>query len=250
MIKIGGKKQSDQGYVTLRQLNLLQHAVADWPRREAPLLVINCGDGRFLHMLWKSGFDVIATEPDKDLRTQAMARQIPGLEVRAAPADDVPFEDDSFDWVVAALRVKESRSIKSAAEEAVRVARRGVLVVFWNRYSLAALCSGKRGAGADYFKYAVSWRSVWNALESLHSGNLTGMATLCGPVSTWQANCCLSFLNTFVSLAPFGAWCGIRLNLSPLQTGTPLALRLSGQETGPAAVMEYSNKFSQPNSSR
>lgn len=237
----GRMRGPDRRYVLARQLNLLQRAIAPWPRRAAPLLCINCGDGRFLNLFWQSGFDVQATEADPELRGRALRRKIPGLEVWAASGDSVPFEDDSFDWVVADLKNAEISGIRELARESVRLARRGAIFTFWNSSSLCAMCCGR--PEGMWPGPALSWWRVWRVLRGLGAGRLSSMGTLCGPVFTWREHCGLSFLNTAISAAPLCAWCVARLDMAPLSTVTPLALRLGKTKGSPQPVMEYSRKF-------
>lgn len=239
-----GKKnrEPDRDFILERQLKMLHCALACWPRRAAPLLSVNCGDGKYLKTLWQSGFDIVATEGDADLRKAAIGRDIPGLEVVAAFADDVPFEDDCFDWVVVHLRAKDSAGVKAALGEACRVARRGFLVTFWNTFSLAGIF---HNLGDDSKDPPLSWFQVWRAMQTLAAGRLTGMGSLCGPRFSWRGNCPLAFLNGTVSTLPLGAWCAIRLDLSHASTGTPLALRLEKQREEPEPAMGYSKKFTE-----
>lgn len=234
-----GKKGPDKGYALAMQLKLLQRALAPWPRRAAPLLAINCGDGRFLSLLWQSGFDVRATEADPKARALARQRPVPGLDIYAAAADHIPFEDDSFDWVTVDLKNDDISGITNVAREALRLAKRGALLTFWN----SASAGGRGGSALMGSEKPVSWWKVWKIMRSLHGGRLTSMGALCGPAFTWRRHCRLAFINSPQSFAPICAWCLIRLDLAPLLTGTPLALRLARREEMPEPAMEFSKKF-------
>lgn len=226
-------------YVHFRQLELLQKALAPWPRRAAPLLMVNCGDGFFLPFLWQSGFDAIATEPEPKLRASAFRQSVPGLEIHAAREDDLPFEDDSFDWVVLRLRQKEEAA--AGAREALRVSRRGLMILFWNSASLPLwLIRKKYGKEALPPGCGCFWR-IWQQAKSLRVGRQTALSTLAGPLCTWKEGGLLERINGWAE-GPFGAWGIIRIDLAAADLATPLAQRIEEAFNPPHALMEYSPK--------
>lgn len=222
------------------QLKLLQQALAPWPRRSAPLLEVNCGQGDFLPFLWQWGFDVVATEFDSKLRKAAFASMSPAPEICSAKEDDLPFEDDFFDWVIVHLS-GGNEDPKASIREALRVGRRGLMLTFWNKHSLPALLGG--GGHKSQMPDAVfSWRQIWSCARSLRAGRLSGMTTLCAPVFTWGWHCFFSRANSWHSTLPIGAWAIIRIDLATTGTATPLGMRLEKAMTRPEPAMEYVNK--------
>lgn len=228
------------GFILAMQKKLLQQALAPWPRRSAPLLEVNCGRGDFLPLLWQCGFDVVATEPDAALREAALACPCPVPEIRSAKDDDLPFEDDFFDWVIVHLN-GETANPCSTLEEALRVGRRGLMFTFWNRNSLPALllrCFHKGSLPVAAF----SWRQLWSYARGLRAGRLCGFTTLCAPVCTWREHSCLAGANRWLTSLPLGAWAVIRLDLTSPGSVTPLRMRLEKAMASPGPVMEYVNK--------
>lgn len=221
------------------QLNLLQTAIAPWPRRQAPLLVINCGNGDSLRLFWQSGFDLMATEFDRNLRKDAFARKIPQLELYAAKDDDLPFENDFFDWVV--LHTRKDTDWDNALKEALRVGRRGIMITFWNKACLAALLDRLLPGKRTFPEHAVSWRLASRKMRALEAGRPHLLSTLIGPVFTWNFRMPLARLNSWFTRVPIGAWCIARLDLGRLSPFTPLPLRLAKQ-IPPQPVMEYAHK--------
>lgn len=232
-----GLKSGDRRAAMRRQLDLLGKAVAPWPRREAPLLEINCGNGAFLPFLWQAGFDLEASEADPLLADKARARKIPGLIVHAAHDQDIPLENDSFDWVILHLNSNDPTLAASAAAEGIRLARRGFMLTFWNTASLPAL----------YYRLTrkKSWSggaSVWQMgkiLAAFHAGRLTNFSTLIFPPGLWG----LSLAGVHIPGLPLGAWCIIRLDMGPQYPVTPLPLTVGNvinRNTEP--VLEYSPK--------
>lgn len=223
--------------------SLLELALAGWPRRSAPLLEINCGGGEFLPLLWQNGFDVIGVEPDRASRLRAAARPVPGLEVFAGREHDLPFEDDTFDWAILHLRASGEEQMERAAGEALRVARRGMMLTFWNNASLAAFC-WRLGRCGDLPVPAANWWLLWRIMRRRHAGKLTALGVLSGPVSSWRKRGCLAWLNRHLAWTPACAWCIFRMDLGASLPVTPLSLRLGAQLRPPRPAMEYVQKLS------
>lgn len=215
-----------------RQLRLLEQALAPWPRRQAPLLAVNCGNGAMLPFFWHCGFDVQATEEDASLRLKALQLQLPGTEVYAARDDDLPFENDSFDWVVIHLKSGDQKGIESCHKEGARLARRGLMVTFWNSQSLAALC-WRIAHGRTWAESAASWWVVWRHLRSLELGRVSTLSTLALPPFLWKL-----LSQKRAGTIPLGAWCAVRVDMAPAVPFTPLPLRLGVNFRAPETGLE------------
>lgn len=220
------------------QLALLQRALAPWPRRQSPMLEVNCGNGAFLQFLWQSGFDVQGSEADPGLRLAAQKRQVPGLEVHAAHDIDMPFENDSFDWVIIHLKTACPKDIAICANEGARLARRGIMLTFWNNTSLPAL-SWRLLHTRPWAANAVSWWTVWRQMNKLGLGRLATLSTLPAPVCLWRSG---RLAGGIIQGAPLGAWCVIRLDMGPASPVTPLPLRLGVRLPRPEPLMEFAPK--------
>lgn len=228
------------------QLAMLERALAPWPRRQAPLLEVNCGNGAFLEFFWNAGFDVQATETDPALRLKAEKRPVPGLEVFSAPDGDLPFDNDSFDWVVIHVKNPAREAIANCAREGARLARRGLMLTFWNSASLPAIW-WRLAHTKPWAVNAAPWWRVWRQLSRLSMGRLATISTLAAPVCAWRrqwrfGGCLRGF--------PLGAWCAIRLDMGPAQTVTPLPLRLEVSMPQAGPLMEYAPKRSSTSSQK
>lgn len=219
----------------------MQEALASWPRRGAPLLEVNCGEGEFLPLLWRCGFDVVATEPDAELRKAAASRSVPGLELYAATDDSLPFDNDYFDWVIVHLYKNESPDgDKDAIDEGLRVARRGLMVSFWNSASFPALFGLSRRKSP--FRSGYSWLHVYHRLVALRIGSLASYSTLFAPRMAWRNKTAVAAGNCLAFLKALGGWCLIRVDLSALNTTTPLGLKIERDARRRAPAFEYSHK--------
>lgn len=200
------------------------------------MLEINCGEGEFLPLLWQCGFDVAATEPDPRKREKAAAQPAPGLEIYAAADDHLPFDDGYFDWVLLHLRRGAPDGEKLAVAEGLRVAKRGLMVAFWNSASLNSLVGVARRRPTGDFP----WYRVWRLLRAPRAGSTTTYTTFY-PCPAF-ARGLLSLLGNFALLKIFGSWCLIRLDLSPPAPLTPIALKLGANMPPAAPTLEFSHK--------
>lgn len=103
---------------------------AFWAYREALLafigrgdkraLEVGCGEGRVSRLLKELGHHVTATDPVADLVDAAAAAQSADR-YAVAPAAALPFEDDSFDLVVAYNVLMDVEDVPAACAEIARV---------------------------------------------------------------------------------------------------------------------------------
>src|SRR6202035_3138514 len=63
------------------------------------VLDIGAGTGALTHHLVSRGLDVVAVEPDPQMRA-VLAERVPRADVRAGSAEDLPLEDGEIDAVV------------------------------------------------------------------------------------------------------------------------------------------------------
>lgn len=222
------------------QLKLLQKATAPWHRRSARLLAINCGDGALLPFLWRGGFEVTATEADPALREAARARE-PDIDVRAARDDDLPFEDDFFEWAIMHVLPGADGRLKAGMEECLRVARKGLIFSFWNSSSLPCLCWRLSGAG-PWPPAAVPLLKICRLARGLGAGAMSVLTTLWLPYSAWRQKPALAALNAAPPFLPIGAWALARLDLGNPKPVTPLRLRLENVFSRAVPAMEFSEK--------
>jgi ubiquinone/menaquinone biosynthesis C-methylase UbiE len=112
----------------LRELR--QGLIADAGGR---VLEIGAGTGLNLPHYGESVESLVLTEPEAPMlkRLQRAANEhAPGAQVLQAPAEDLPFEDDSFDTVVSTLVLCGVEDQPRALQEARRVLRPGGRLLF------------------------------------------------------------------------------------------------------------------------
>lgn len=92
-------------------------------------LDIGCGEGRVSRLLKACGYNVTAVDPVAELLSAAEEAQS-AHSYALAPAGDLPFEDSSFDLVMAYNVLMDVEDVPAAVKEIRRVLRKdGTLVV-------------------------------------------------------------------------------------------------------------------------
>ena len=203
---------------------LVHHLVSAWPRRGQKLVEIGCGTGRFLLPFYESGFDVTGIDQSPAMLKMARSRLGHHADFHVGVAEHLPFDDNEFDYAVLATVLEFCDDPLRAMQEAVRVARKGVLVAFLNSYSLYRLSRiKKRGTGmlscAQWFTPAQIMTYIGEA-----SGNkpCRARSVLPGPPSTWRSAWPWKLVNGLVYPVWLGGFCAIRCDLYGDQAKTPL----------------------------
>lgn len=89
------------------------------------ILDVGCGNGFLLLAAANEGIEVCGVEAKAE-KVEGLCRQ--GLSARCAPAEELPFAGDAFDWVTMRHVAHHCRRPEQAFAEAARVARSGIVV--------------------------------------------------------------------------------------------------------------------------
>ncbi|MFH1137892.1 MAG: class I SAM-dependent methyltransferase [Pseudomonadota bacterium] len=109
------------------------------PRRGQRLLDVHCGAGFYLQAFKREGLDVTGLEPSPDPLERARARLGDGVPLFTGQAEDLPFEDNEFDFVTLIHCLEYTKDPDQALAEAIRVAWKGVFVGVLNGLSLSGV---------------------------------------------------------------------------------------------------------------
>lgn len=244
---------SAQGAFVLHcQQSLIQHMLAAWPRRGRSLLHCHCGGGLFLRQFWQHGFEVTGYEPDAALRAMAYAHAPHSSDIEGGSLEHLPFDDDSMDFSVLSLPV--AGDTNAVLGELWRVSRSGILLLGWNRCSLAGLGWHVPSAtGRQALPAGAQWRQAWCALKRLQPQSRVAYAsTLLLPSGTWHEGV-FAHINRAISPVPCGAFAALRCDFGarPASPSLPLSLLqrfsqprispvLESQQAKPTALMAHS----------
>ena len=219
--------QTPQGEFALkREIRLLEHMTAAWPRRGRQLLEVGCGTGLFLEVLHQSGFDVTGLDVSPAMLEEARARLGDRADLHVGDAGHLPFADNEFDYAVLFTVLEFCDDPGQAIREAARVARKALLIGFLNRWSLYGMATrwatGKKArmlADAKWFSPRQVRRLV---RDNLGEHPLWLRSVLPGPKSTWRECTPWKQLNAPLLSVPIGALCACHVNLTTEPVVTPL----------------------------
>ncbi len=209
-------------------LNLLK------PVCNETVLDIGCGTGTSIEPLIESGLNVTGIDPSPYMLDIAAANLGQRLELYRGYAEDLPFDDNSFNHACFFTSLEFVEDPEKAVAEACRVAKDKVFVGFLNRYALKGFQRRLQGIfTATIFNHARFF-SIWE-LKSL-------VRCMAGPVPvTWRTvaqlpNASTKLIQAFekseiVQRSPFGAFAGLVVTLVPRFRTRPLAIRYRSKET-------------------
>jgi ubiquinone/menaquinone biosynthesis C-methylase UbiE len=115
--------------------SVLRELLERFPRA-ASVLEVGCGTGHFTRWFEQQGLAAVGLDISAPMLQQARRRGSKSC-IRAS-ADALPFGDATFDLVALIATLEFLAEPARALEEAVRVARRGVVIGTLNRWSLYA----------------------------------------------------------------------------------------------------------------
>ena len=131
------------------------------PARGERLLDIGCGTGRDLLKFLQMGLDVTGLDASPPMLQVAKKRLGHRGELRRGSAEDLPFEDNSFDIATLMTTLEFVDDPYKALQEACRVAKDRVFLGVLNRYSVKAIERRVKGMFSQSLYNRARFFSVW-----------------------------------------------------------------------------------------
>ncbi|MEW6673647.1 MAG: class I SAM-dependent methyltransferase [Thermodesulfobacteriota bacterium] len=198
------------------------------------VLDIGCGTGASLKPLIDAGLRTTGIDPSPymlDLASKNLGKR---AELHRGIAEDLPFDDNSFNYASLITTLEFVENPKRALEEACRVAKDKIYIGVLNRYAIKGIQLRIRGLFTKTLFNHAQFFSVWELKQTIHS--LAGNVPL-----TWRTICHLpaasgKFSQKFerfslVQRCPFGMYTGMAVTLVPRFTTQPLTLRYGAKRT-------------------
>ncbi len=107
------------------------------PVRGKKILDVGCGTGNFTKKLSCLGYDVVGVDPSDGMMEKALKK---GLRCVKGYAEEIPFDDKTFDAVISVAAIEFFQDRKKAIKEMLRIAKMGGKIVIcfitgsWEKY--------------------------------------------------------------------------------------------------------------------
>jgi SAM-dependent methyltransferase len=197
------------------------------PRPGESILDIGCGTGECLAAFTEMGLKATGIDPSTYMLDLAMRRNGERVDLYRGNAEDLPFDDNSFNHACLFTTLEFVDDARQTLTEACRVAKDRLFIGVLNRYALKGVERRVRGMFSPSIFNHARFFSVWELKHMIHE--IMGRV----PVS-WRTVCQLplpsgrfadSFEQPWFQRCPFGAFAGMLVVLLPLFRTRPLALR-------------------------
>jgi SAM-dependent methyltransferase len=110
---------------------------------------IGCGVGYTLHFLKTEGLQITGVDASPYMIDMAANRLGDGADLHRSKAEDLPFDDNSFDYALLFNTLEFVDDINSTLEEACRVAKNKLFVGFINRFGYEGVRQRVKGIFGD-----------------------------------------------------------------------------------------------------
>ena len=187
------------------------------PKVGESLVDIGCGTGTSLEPFLGKGISLTGVDPSPYMLDLARKKIGIKADFHQAHAEDLPFDDNSFNHACLFTSLEFVDDAKKALEEACRVAKDRLFIGVLNRYAIKGVERRVRGMFTPSIYNHARFFSVWQLKYMLY--DLVGHV----PIS-WRTVCQLplpsgkfahSFEQPFLQRCPFGAFAGMVVILIP-----------------------------------
>lgn len=228
-------KTPEGSFALRREYRLFQRLVSGWPRRGSSLLGVGCAPGVFLEMLWEYGFDVTGMDSSQEGIDMAREHLHHRADFRIGQPDYLPFEDESMDYVGIVSVLEYVPDPRAVLAEALRVASRGVVIGFMNRWSLYGMLAGppwpwvkaeKRRSG----RWFNPWSMARMVRELSPGARMCMKSVLPGLPGSWRDTRIAGRINALELPLPLGTFVGLRVDKADAIPLTALPLTIQDRQ--------------------
>jgi SAM-dependent methyltransferase len=207
------------------------------PLRGKSVLDIGCGTGTSLVPLLESGLQVTGIDPSPYMLDLASRRVGNRVDLYRGAAENLPFDDNSFNYSCMLTVLEFVDDPKKAIEEACRVTRDRLFLGIINRHAIKAIRFRLRGMFTRSIYNHAHFFSIWEIKQILRE-------TLGEVPISWRTICLFSAGNgriskkieqsDLVQRCPFGMFAGVVVAVQPRFTtrNLPIACPANIQPAG------------------
>ena len=191
------------------------------------ILDIGCGTGSGLQTFLDEGLQVTGLDPSPYMLDIASKKFGHRADLHRGVAEDLPFDDNSFNYACLVTTLEFVEDPKKALEEACRVAKDKIFLGVLNRYAIKGVHRRIKGVFTRTIYNQARFFSVWQLKDIIRS--LLGDV----PIS-WRTVCQFSGSPSLITSkieqfslmqkCPFGAFIGMGVTLVPRFRTRPLTV--------------------------
>ena len=177
------------------ELNLIFLEMTNLLDKSKKILEIGCGTGVLVDALTRAGMNITGTDISQSAINHGLEKY-PNLDLRIAPAEQMPFDDESFDIVISFDLLEHIKQVDLHLQQVARILKKGGYYLFQtpNKYSNSVFETMKTRS--------FRWRKYHPSLQS--GGSLKKLLSLHG------------FDCRFIKLNPFNDFTAKKLALGRL----------------------------------
>ncbi|RJQ59012.1 MAG: class I SAM-dependent methyltransferase [Desulfobacteraceae bacterium] len=203
------------------------------------ILDIGCGIGSNFFPLLSEGLQVTGLDASPYMIDIAVKKTGGRVDVHRGYAEELPFDDNTFNYACMTTTLEFVEDPKKALEEACRVTRDRIYIGILNRYAINSVQLRVKGIFTRSLYNRARFFSLWEVKRILRSilGDVPiSWRTLCQMPECFGETGDKIGRSNVVRRCPFGAIVGIVASLVPRYKTTPLPLQISPKRrTGEAS---------------
>ncbi len=197
------------------------------PIQTETVLDIGCGTGASLRPFLEMGLQTTGLDPSPYMLDIAKNKLGDRVDFHRGFAEDLPFDDNSFNYACLVTTLEFVDDPHKTLEEACRVAKDKIFLGVLNRYAIKGIQRRVKGVFIKSIYNHARFFSIWELKKNIRS-------ILGDPPITWRTVCQLPSASGRIALRieqsnlaqrfPFGAFAGMVVTLVPRFRTRPLAI--------------------------
>lgn len=209
------------------------------PVREDSVVDIGCGIGANLLSFVEMGLQVTGIDPSPYMLDIAAKNLGNRVDLHRGFAEDLPFDDNSFNYACLVTTLEFVEDPQKAFEEACRITKDKIFIGVLNRYAIKGIQRRIKGIFVKTVYNRAKFFSVWELKQIIR--------TVLGDVPiSWRTICQLPMAqgkiasaierSSMIQRCPFGAFAGMVVTLIPRYKTRTLPLRYNVKRTTDTAT--------------
>ena len=197
------------------------------PVKGESILDIGCGTGLNLVHFLEKGIQVTGLDPSPYMLDIALQKVGSRADLYRGIAEDLPFEDNSFNYACLITSLEFVDNPEKALREAFRVAKDRVFLGVLNSYALKSIQRRVKGIFSETIYNRARFYSIWELKQLINRiiGDVpVSWRTVCQFPSSSGKLMQKIEKSKIVQRFPFGAFTGMLITLVPRFRARPLAI--------------------------